>query len=203
MTESPQPILPAACSYAFKEWAGVRDALASGRQTIILRKGGIHEGPAGFVPEHSVFWLYPTHVHEAEQGLKPEFGASTIHEASEFTTVGTLVVVEQVGRIETLAELDAIASEHVWTRETTLKRFEYKRPGLWLLVVRVFDRAEPWVVEATPAHAGCKTWVPLESALPTQGLAPVLDEPAFAARLDRLRAALPDVRLVPPSTEEG
>ena len=47
-------------------------ALAAGRQSLILRKGGIDEGPGGFLPEHPAFWLYPTRVHQAEQGLKPE-----------------------------------------------------------------------------------------------------------------------------------
>ena len=64
------PPLPDSCSVAFKEWAGVCDALADGRQSLILRKGGIAEGPRGFVPEHSTFWLYPTRVHEAGQGLR-------------------------------------------------------------------------------------------------------------------------------------
>src|SRR5438105_870543 len=64
--------LPDSSGFAFKEWAGVCDALMTGRQTIILRKGGILEGHGGFAPEHSFFWLYPTHVHQAEQGLRLE-----------------------------------------------------------------------------------------------------------------------------------
>ena len=64
--------LPESCGIAFKEWASVCDALLEGRQTIILRKGGISEGtaPGVFVPEHSEFWLYPTWVHQAEQGVR-------------------------------------------------------------------------------------------------------------------------------------
>ena len=38
--------LPETCSIAFKEWAGVCAALAEGRQSLIVRKGGIAEGPA-------------------------------------------------------------------------------------------------------------------------------------------------------------
>src|SRR5262249_33425513 len=54
------------CAIAFKEWAGVCDALIQGRQTIIVRKGGISEGagPGSFVPEHAEFWIYPTWVHQ-------------------------------------------------------------------------------------------------------------------------------------------
>ena len=59
------------CAVAFKEWAGICDALIAGRQSIVVRKGGISEsaGPGVFVPEHSEFWLFPTWVHQAEQGL--------------------------------------------------------------------------------------------------------------------------------------
>ncbi len=48
------------CRTAFKEWAAVCAALSAGRQTVILRKGGIAEGPGGFQPEHGEFWLLPT-----------------------------------------------------------------------------------------------------------------------------------------------
>ena len=69
--------LPETCPIAFKEWAGVCAALAEGRQSLIVRKGGIAEGPRGFAPEHDVFWLYPTQVHQAEQGLRIDAGAAT------------------------------------------------------------------------------------------------------------------------------
>ena len=55
---------------ALKEWAAVCEALAAGRQTILLRKGGIAEGPGGFRPEHSEFWLLPTWFHAAARGTQ-------------------------------------------------------------------------------------------------------------------------------------
>ncbi len=48
---------------AFKEWQVVCDALASGRQTILLRKGGIHEGREGFSFAHESFFVFPTRFH--------------------------------------------------------------------------------------------------------------------------------------------
>src|SRR5262245_58889581 len=54
---------------AFKEWAAICAALAEGRQSIIIRKGGIHEGREGFRVAHDEFWLFPTYVHEAAAGL--------------------------------------------------------------------------------------------------------------------------------------
>ena len=44
MSTSRQSVQPSN-RFAFKEWAAVCAALDSGRQTLILRKGGLHEGP--------------------------------------------------------------------------------------------------------------------------------------------------------------
>ena len=45
-------------SIGFKEWAVVCEALGSGRQSIILRKGGIAEGREGFSFKHREFFLF-------------------------------------------------------------------------------------------------------------------------------------------------
>ena len=52
--------MKSANQFAFKEWAVVCAALATGQQSLILRKGGIHEGRDGFRVEHREFWLFPT-----------------------------------------------------------------------------------------------------------------------------------------------
>ena len=191
MTESAPESLPATCALAFKEWAGVCEALAAGEQALILRKGGIAEGRGGFVPEYPVFWLYPTAVHQAEQGLRsaptPQRIAPTVG-----GTIGlnALAVVALIGRVDKFGLLSKLESLHIWTAETVAKRFLYREPGLWVLGVRVYRRSDPWVVAVTPEHAGCKTWVPLESPLPTDGLVPALDDETFEDRMDRLRRAL-------------
>ena len=51
-------------SVGFKEWALVCEALGRGEQTVLLRKGGIAEGRAGFGFRHSEFFLFPTFFHE-------------------------------------------------------------------------------------------------------------------------------------------
>ena len=51
-------------SVAFKEWAIVCEAIGSGRQSIMLRKGGIAEGRDGFAFKHREFFLFPTWFHE-------------------------------------------------------------------------------------------------------------------------------------------
>jgi hypothetical protein len=191
--------LPATCGVAFKEWAGICDALVSGRQSLIVRKGGIAEGPRGFAPEHDTFWLYPTHVHEAEQGLretpsapKPQTGPGPMPSPLPPETVALrgLAVVDSIAFVDREEVLSALRDLHAWTDETLSKRFHYRRPGLWVLGVRVFRRPDPHIVALTAEHAGCKTWVPLDPPPETDGSEPVLDEAEFARRREQLEAAL-------------
>jgi hypothetical protein len=183
------PDLPDTLAIAFKEWAGVCDALVSGRQAIILRKGGIEEGPRGFVPEHRAFWLYPTFVHEGEQGLKVRAATSRPADPG-VVPIGALALVESVDRVDDLDILLGLDPLHAWTEETVRKRFDYRRPGLWVLGVRVYRRGEPWRVDVTPAQLGCKSWVPLEVPLSTAGLTPARSEVEAEADRNRLAAAL-------------
>ncbi len=181
--------IPETCAIAFKEWAGVCLALASGRQSVIVRKGGIAEGPGGFLPEHPAFWLYPTFVHEAEQGLKS--GLSLPRLADELTiAIDTLIVVESVSRVDDMETLDGLTNLHVWTGETIRQRFNYRKPGLWVLGVRAYRRPESWIFPVTPAQLGCKSWVTLESALSTSGLVPTRTDTESAEDRDRLATAL-------------
>lgn len=188
----PRP--PETCAVAFKEWAGICEALAAGRQSLILRKGGIAEGPGGFVPEHPVFWLYPTRVHEAEQGLRAGPPAPPDDSPAGTVTLRALAVVASIGFVDRPELLPALADLHIWTEETVAKRFHYRKPGLWVLGVRVYRRPEPAHLAVAPEHAGCKSWVPLDPPVDASGAVPALDEAESARRLDRLRAVLTPTR---------
>lgn len=177
--------LPESCAVAFKEWAGVCQALRDGRQTIILRKGGVSEGPDGFRPEHDAFWLYPTSVHQQEQGLRDGYGRPAELAESEVALdlIAHVVSVDFVDRLDTL---DRLESEHVWTAETVRKRFQYRTPGLWVLGVRIYRREMPWRIPVTAEHVGCKSWVPLDAPLATEPSVPVLEREEFVKRLGLL-----------------
>ncbi|WP_422925852.1 DUF1802 family protein [Singulisphaera sp. PoT] len=184
-----------ACDVAFKEWAGVCKALHSGNQIFILRKGGIAEEQGEFVPEHRRFWLYPTYVHEAEQGLlTPARKAKAESRPTDSVVIKSFADVKHVGYIASEADLDSLEGLHVWKPETLLKRFQYRKPGLWVLVVRMFARREPVEVAVTPEQLGCKTWVPLEEPIAAEGLIPILGDAEFDARLSHLRSILSAAR---------
>src|SRR5271166_3261085 len=108
------------CAVAFKEWASVCDALLDGRQTIILRKGGINEGPAPgvFMPDHSEFWLYPTWVHQAEQGVRTkaaDLGVAPSMAGDGTVLVRALVRVDLMGYVENVRALPPLEAHHILT----------------------------------------------------------------------------------------
>lgn len=182
---------------AFKEWAAICAALASGRQSLIIRKGGIHEGRDGFRVAHDEFWLFPTYLHEAASGLEPEARPLLDRAEAERPPAGTLqfshyAVVTDVFEVHDERLLARLAGQHVWSPDTISERFHYKRPGLFVLAVRMFGCREPHVIADSPHFAGCRSWVELPVELSTTDLVPVLADAEFKKRRDRIRAALAD-----------
>ena len=53
----------------FKEWAVVTNALLTGKQSILFRKGGIIEKKKTFSVDHQNFLLFPTYFHEKKEDL--------------------------------------------------------------------------------------------------------------------------------------
>ena len=182
--------LPGTVAIAFKEWLGVCDALMTGRQALILRKGGVAETEGEFRPDHAAFWLYPTVVHQAEQGLRTPTRDRITPLDPQSVPIEALAVVEWTGRVETLDQFAALEPFHDWTEATIRGRFDYRRPGLWALVVRIHRRAEPWPLAVTPEQLGCKTWVPLDPALSTAGLEPVIERATLEEWTHAIRRAL-------------
>lgn len=154
---------------AFKEWAVICASLAAGRQSLIFRKGGISEEGGEFRPEHGRFLLYPTYFHEHRNGIKPELLPFLEQCEREKPEPGTLRLTHlaEVTRVEHLTDLDAVLkldSEHGWTAAEVTKRFHYRKPGLFVLHVKVQALPESVIVPERPEYAGCKTWVQLLDA---------------------------------------
>ncbi len=183
-------------AHAFKEWAVICQALAQGRQTLILRKGGIAEVGGRFRVEHERFWLYPTFVHQQHDGIvadalpllaqaeaerAPDHGVRLSH----FAEAAGVFDITDITRALNLEGL------HLWSRQTVEARFAYRRPGLTALAVRIWRVPTPVLMTETAEYAGCRSWVDLGHSLPTEGATPVLDERDFhkmrATLAERLR----------------
>ena len=181
--------------FAYKEWAAICAALRSGRQTILLRKGGIDEGQAGFRVAHQEFWLFPTFVHQQADGLEPDALPLLEQAERERPAEGTLRIdlyatVTEVLELASESQALALAGQHVWSPRTVSERFHYRRPGLFLLAVRIYELRAPRFIPDSPHFAGCRTWVDLPDDLPTAEFTPVLGDEEFARRLAACRRAV-------------
>jgi hypothetical protein len=168
--------------HAFKEWAVICRSLAEGRQALILRKGGIEEDV--FELQHRRFWLFPTYTHQQRTGIKPEAVPLLEQAEAERPPAGIVRLshfaeVTGVYHIHELPAVLILNSLHLWSEATVEARFAYRRPGLYVLPVRVYRAAQPTKLPDLPTYAGCRTWVELESSLPTEGAVPVLGEKAY------------------------
>ena len=159
---------PAASSrWAFKEWAVICRALASGRQDVILRKGGIVEPGGKFRLESRAFLLLPTFLHQSVENIVP--AARDLFENIEadaspegrvrFThsaqVVDAFVVTDE-------AALVAIRPRHVWSDEIVTERFNRWERRLDVFVVNVTPLPAPLYFPWHDSYGGCKSWVQVQ-----------------------------------------
>ncbi|HVT90417.1 MAG TPA: DUF1802 family protein [Tepidisphaeraceae bacterium] len=170
---------------ALKEWNVVCQALGTGRQIILLRKGGIHESSSGFELEHVRFLLFPTYLHQNLKMLKPDVQADFEPHSSEPAriTLSFAAEVTDIIRLKYRSQIDVLDSEHIWTSPLIDMRFNYKPENpLYLLIVRAYRLAQHVTVDNTPEYAGCKSWVPLETQIDVAGATPAMDDMSFKRR---------------------
>ncbi len=170
--------------HAFKEWAVICRALAEGRQAIILRKGGIAERGDLFEPEQRRFWLYPTFLHQNAGALVPEARPLLEEVETHRPPEGTLRLshfaeVEGIYQLHDIVGAMKLAGLHLWSEEAVRQRFFYRRPGLFVLAVRVYEVTPAHELTETPAYAGCRSWVELEQDLAIEPARPVLSDADF------------------------
>lgn len=175
----------------FKEWAIICDALGTGRQSIILRKGGIAEGREGFRFKHERFFLFPTLFHEqiSKTILPAETPLPTFEPAK--ITIQYLAQAEWSSLITDLDNAKGLAPLHIWNEQVIEERFNYDEPkGLNVAFIRVYKLSEPWIFDDAPKYGGCRSWVDLPELPDHIQLAPVLDELSHQSRAAQLRTLL-------------
>jgi hypothetical protein len=147
--------------FAFKEWTLICDALGHGGQSIILRKGGIAEGRAGFRFQHPEFLLFPTLFHE--QAAKLRVPAETPLPAPRGD--GQLEIrfaarVEWTQDMTDWEKVRALAPFHIWQESEIEKRFRQDdKLMVSLAFLRVQRLSEPHVFPDAPRYGGCRSWI--------------------------------------------
>lgn len=180
---------------ALKEWAVLCRELEAGRQVVLLRKGGIRDQSRGFSVDHAEFFLFPTYVHENEDDLTAPARAMLAEVARAAPPAGEVRLslyaeVHDVVPVQDLDLLRRLDGLHALAWPAAERRFHYRRPGLHVITLRVHRLPAPLAIPSLARYDGCRSWVPLETALPVGGARPVLDEQAFARRVTTVREAL-------------
>lgn len=178
-------------SIGFKEWTLICDALGSGKQSIILRKGGIAEGRAGFRFQHDDFLLFPTLFHEQVAKLKLPAETPLPASVEGQSEIKFRVLVEWTQDVTDWEIVKRLAPFHLWQESEVEKRFRQDaNPAVSLAFVRVERLSEPFVFADSPRYGGCRSWVQLPDLPAHIGGSVVLDEPSHREREQRLKAVL-------------
>ena len=154
-------------SVALKEWAVVIEAIAQGKQSYLLRKGGISENSQGFELLHDEFLLFPTWEHQQKDWIQSNFHSLFNELVPENPDRIQLKYQGSVGQIfhapEDRRDLTAVAGPNIWGPSFVDMRYDY-RPDLPLYVVEIkIQRLSSLIdIEYTAAQRGCKSWVELD-----------------------------------------
>lgn len=172
----------------FKEWQVVCDALFNGRQSILLRKGGIHEGRQGFSFAHESFFLFPTRFHAlADQVREGEVKVLPEWQPGEMLRITHHAEAQWAVTLTDWQKVAAIEPHHIYNEATVRDRFDWQGKGMasgsiHLALVRVRQLATPWELPYEARYGGCRSWVNLPEP-PTdwrETAVPVIPDDDFA-----------------------
>ncbi len=187
---------PNACQVALKEWAVTEQALAQGRQILLLRKGGIHEEGKDFRVIHPEFLLYPTYEHQREELLQPEYQPSLRALLAEPRNEDQInfshwAKVEEIIEVSEQEKVDRLSPHHIWTNAYAQSRLHWKPMlPLSVLLLRVYRMEQPVTVPFLPEYRGCTSWVEVLTPVSLGRLQPVLGDEDFQQRVDRIKGSL-------------
>ncbi|MFC4305161.1 DUF1802 family protein [Cohnella boryungensis] len=178
---------------ALREWAVAVKALESGRQIIVLRKGGIAEETREFKLESPRFYLFPSFEHQRPELVLPEASETvrlTEAEAAELPgqirvdSFAEVVEDIEVTDAETLSRLEGL---HIWTEDYAEERLKWKKTKpLHVLVLRVYRLDSPQTLPMRDSYAGCKSWIQLEDIVASPRT-PVMSDEQFEQQWQEVR----------------
>ena len=177
-------------SAAFKEWAVVCEAMGGGRQSIILRKGGIAEGKEGFAFQHGEFYLFPTWFHEQlSKTVLPET-APIPPQLEDEVEIRYAATLEWTRLVTDLDLLRGLRDFHVLHDSVVEERFQYDGClGVHVALVRVFRLEPPRRLAMEKKFGGCRSWITIPD-LDEGTLVSVISDEEHARRRKRLLEVL-------------
>jgi len=153
---------------ALKEWATVVKALEQGKQTVILRKGGILETASGFNIESKKFFLFPTWEHQETKHVKPEFhdflnNVLDNKPNENFNKISSYAEVLYEKDVENPKVISNLSSFHVWSDSYIQERRNWKPEKPMKAVFLKTMKIPEFDLSLKPEFSGCKSWIELNS----------------------------------------
>jgi len=154
---------------AFKEWSFIVDALGKGKQSLILRKGGISEDTGDFELKGKKFLLFPTLFHQAEQMIKPQWlpflDGNHFHPSHDKVKIKYYAEVADSKIINDWTVISKLNQWHAWKEEVIRERFERWNKSINLLIIQTYELPQEIELEVLPQYGGCKSWVDIETEI--------------------------------------
>ncbi|OPA80821.1 hypothetical protein BVG16_00230 [Paenibacillus selenitireducens] len=185
---------------ALKEWAVAIQALADGKQILLMRKGGIIEETRHFELKSHSFYLYPTFEHQRRELLKDAYqsdlDATLVGWSAEDTRVPLQLYAEVVEDIEIHDQdmLNRLRDFHIWTDQFAEERLKWKKKlPLHVLVLRVYKIVPSVTLDIESEYLGCKSWITMPksvTAVDYTNFVPVLRDEAFQEQVDAIHNVL-------------
>lgn len=177
-------------SVGFKEWAVVCEAVGNGRQSVMLRKGGIAEGRDGFAFKHREFFLFPTWFHEQLEKTTLPTATTLPSQLEGEIEIQYAVTLEWTCLVTDSTRLPALRPFHILHDSVIEERFRYDEvPGIHVGFVRGFRLVSPRRLAMQKSFGGCRSWLDLPS-LEGVELMPVISNEEHAARRHDLQVLL-------------
>ena len=189
-------VLPGSCQIALKEWAVTVQALAQGRQVLLLRKGGIHEEGKDFRVVHPEFLLYPTYEHQREDLLKPTAQPSLKQLLAETPkgddiTFSHWAQVAEIIEVSEQEKVEDLSGHHIWTDAYAQSRLHWKPMlPLSIMLLRVYQLEQPVTIPWSKEYGGCTSWVETLPQIKLGQLQPALGDQEFQLQVDEIKGSL-------------
>jgi hypothetical protein len=151
---------------AFKEWGYIVDALGKGKQSLIIRKGGIDEESGDFKIKGKKFLLLPTQFHQAKEMIKPEWQKELNGEKFQISqdkvSIQYFAEVADSRLVKDWNILEKLDPMHAWKKEVIAERFNRWEKSAHLLIVQIYHLKDPFELEMLPEYGGCKSWIEID-----------------------------------------